>query len=245
MRRILILEDQPLEQKKIMDLIGMITDKTEVICCADTKEAYVHALEGNIDLFIVDVILQPEKPEDTSGLKFIESIRGVTRYEFTPVIIITCLEDLKSYSYANLHCYAYIEKPFSAEHLKNSIAACLRSPQLAEPERHLYYRKDGAILAICLNEITYVTSIMHKLHIHTEKGDCIVVPYLSVRQFLEDALSRDFIQCGRGTVVNRKYVSSIDPAGRKIFLRGGNDTVEIGGSFVASVKAAFGGGKHA
>lgn len=240
MRKILILEDRPEEQEEIATLINTIETPTEVICCTDTKEAYVCALEGNIDLFIIDVILKPDQQEDTSGLKFVESIRGVTRYEFTPVIILTCLEDLKSYSYEKLHCYAYIEKPFVAEHLRRTIMECLRCPRLPERERTLYYRKDGAIVVVQREDVVYAKSLRHALHIYTRKKDNITIPYLTVKQFLQDADSHDFIQCSRNTVINRKYVSSIDLPRRKIYLQGEEGPVEIGGTFVAAIREGFG-----
>lgn len=240
MRKILILEDNPQEQKEIAALIGTIESSTEVVCCADTKEAYSHALEGNIDLFIVDVILKPDQPKDTSGLKFVESIRGVTRYEFAPVIILTCLEDLKSYSYDNLHCYAFIEKPFLAEHLRKTIMECLRSPRMPERERTLYYRKDGAILVVQRKDVVYATSVRHALHIHTCKKDNIVIPYLTIKQFLADTDSRDFIQCSRNTVINKKQVTSLDLTRKKIYLQGEDVPVEIGGTFVNALRELFG-----
>lgn len=240
MRKILILEDRPEEQEEIATLINTIESPTEVIRCADTKEAYVCALEGNIDLFIIDVILKPDQQEDTSGLKFVESIRGVTRYEFTPVIILTCLEDLKSYSYEKLHCYAYIEKPFVAEHLRKTIVECLRSPKLPERERTLYYRKDGAIVVVQREDVVCAKSIRHALHIYTRRKDNIVIPYLTVKQFLVDADSRDFIQCSRNTVINRKYVVSIDLPRKKICLQGEENPVEIGGTYVAAIREVFG-----
>ena len=240
MRKILILEDREDEQQIIADIIATIDRQTEVFRCADTKEAYVCALEGEIDLFIVDVILKPEQQEDTSGLRFIESIRGVTRYEFTPVIILTCLEDLKSYSYTNLHCYAFIEKPFSADYLRKTISECLRSPKLPDQDRNLYYRKDGAILAIHRSEIVYAVSIMHSLHIYTSKRDSIPVPYLTVKQFLIDAQSSQFLQVSRNTVVNMQYVGSVDLVRRRITLKGMEKPVEIGGKFLAQMREIFG-----
>ena len=240
MRKILILEDNPQEQREIAALIDTIESPTEVVCCADTREAYVCALEGNIDLFIVDVILKPDQQRDTSGLKFVENIRGVTRYEFAPVVILTCLEDLKSYSYDNLHCYAFIEKPFVAEHLRKTIVECLRSPRMPERERTLYYRKDGAIMVVQREDVIYATSARHALHIHTRKKDNIVIPYLTVKQFLADAASRDFIQCSRGTVINKKQVISVDLTRKKIYLQGEDEPLEIGGTFVAAIRELFG-----
>lgn len=240
MRKILILEDKIAEQQEIIDVIGMIERPTKVLPCVDTKEAYACALEGDIDLFIIDVILKPEDQEDTSGLKFVESIRGVTRYEFTPVIILTCLEDLRSYSYENLHCYAFIEKPFSRERLKKTIEECLRSPRMPERARTLYYRKEGAILAVQREDIMYATSIRHSIHIHTSKKDTIAIPYLTVKKFLADVNSRDFMQCSRSTVVNKKYISSVDLTRRKIWLGDGDKSVEIGVTYVATIREMFG-----
>ena len=86
----------------------------------------------------------------------------------------------------------------------------------------------------------YATSARHALHIHTRKKDNIVIPYLTVKQFLADAASRDFIQCSRGTVINKKQVISVDLTRKKIYLQGEDEPLEIGGTFVAAIRELFG-----
>ena len=238
MRRILLLEDHPAQRKEIEAVIASLEEQTEVISCGDRSDAYIHALEGEIDLFIVDIILKPDEPDDTSGLRFIENIRGITRYEFTPVIVLTCLEDLRSYSYERLHCYAYIEKPFDRGHFSRTVKACLRAPKPVERERMLYYRKEGIIIAIRASDVTHALVRDHKLYIYTRQKDEVMVPYVTLKRFLVDAGADVFLQISRSEVVNRSEVSRIDIPGRRIWLKNG-ESAEIGSLYTGAVRGAF------
>ena len=117
---------------------------------------------------------------------------------------------------------------------------CLRSPRLPERERTLYYRKDGAIVVVQREDVVYAKSIRHALHIFTRKKDNIAIPYLTVKQFLMDADSHDFIQCSRNTVINRKFVVSLDLPRRRVCLQGEENPVEIGGTYVSAIRETFG-----
>ncbi len=80
-----------------------------------TEDAYQTALEKNIDVFLVDIVLKPEKLDDMSGMIFAESIRQVEKYRFTPIIFLTALCDPEMHAYKEIHCYGYLSKPYNKE----------------------------------------------------------------------------------------------------------------------------------
>lgn len=92
-KKILILEDNDAALIHIAGLINEIDNKLDIKMFNNIRDAYLCAMENRIDLFIVDIILDIKHPGDTSGLKFIDNIRKIQYYEFTPVIFITSLED--------------------------------------------------------------------------------------------------------------------------------------------------------
>lgn len=239
MKKVLILEDHPLTLMHLTELVRELNTKCVVFSYENVNDAYKCAMERKMDLFIVDIILDTNCPGDASGLKFVESIRHVEYYSFTPIIFVTSLEDAKSYTYMNLHCYSFIEKPFDTEHVKQTVEQCLKFPGGDKDTKTLYFRKDGIILAVEREDIVYVESINHIIYIHPQSGDVLKIPYITLKKFLEESDSVDMIQCSRSTVVNKKFVRNVDIPNRIIQLNGEFGKVEIGVMFKKYVKDSF------
>lgn len=239
MKKILILEDNNATLKYISTMIREISVKNVVFECSDIKVAYQYAVEKNIDLFIIDIILDASRPGDSAGLKFVDGIRRIDRYTFTPVIFVTSLEDARLYTYEKLHCYSFIEKPFDPNKLKEMVIQCLNFPSVEQKRKTMYFRKEGIILAVDREDISYVESISHVLNIHTIQGDLLSIPYVTLKKFLSDADSDDFIQCSRSTVVNRCHIKNIDITNRVIQIKNQMGTVEIGIMYKKGLKEIF------
>lgn len=239
MKKILILEDNLAAQEHLAGIIREVDRKTEVYSFADVKDAYQCAMEKTIDLFLIDIILDTSRPGDVSGLKFAENIREVASYRFVPIIFITSLEDSRLYTYEKLHCYCFIEKPFDEEKVKQSVEQCLNFPKSDKESKTLFFRKEGIILAVEREDITYAESREHIMHIYTGQGDVLKIPYITVKKILEEVDSPDFIQCSRNTIVNKKYVQNVDVPNRLIHLKSGLGTVEIGVRYKKQMKGCF------
>ena len=229
MKKVLILEDNLATVTFLQKIIDEMDIKTEVYIFEKVDRAYQCALEHDIDLFLVDVILEPKVPGDTSGLKFIESIRKVRKYVLAPVIVLTGLEDSKLYTYEKLHCYSFVEKPFEPQQVKRLIGQCFSYQEKGmEEDKTLYFRKDGIIFAVDVSDIVYVSTRRQIIDIHTKRRDTLTIPYVSLKRFLSDSNSDCFVQCSRCCVINKKYVENIDYTNRIIGLKENYGTVEIG-----------------
>lgn len=239
MKRIFILEDNIAARGHLAGIVGKIEGENEVYSFDNTKDAYQCAMEKTVDLFLIDIILDTSRPGDVSGLKFAENIREVASYRFTPIIFITSLEDSKLYTYEKLHCYSFIEKPFDEEKVKQAVEQCLQFPAGGKGSKTLFFRKEGIILAAEREDITYAESREHIMHIHTRQEDVLKIPYLTLKKFLEEVDSADFIQCSRNTVVNRTYIQNVDIPNRLIRLKGSYGMVEIGVMFKKQMKGYF------
>lgn len=239
MKKILVLEDNCMTLEYITSLIQEIDVKNTIFACSDIKDAYQYALEKEIDLFIIDIILDTSRPGDSSGLKFVDSIRKIERYVFTPVIFVTSLEDARLYTYEKLHCYSFIEKPFDPNKLKELVMQCLNFPSVELKRKTMYFRKDGIILATDREDIIYVECINHVLNIYTIQEDLLSIPYVTLKKFLSDVDSDDFIQCSRSAVVNRCYIHNVDITNRVIQLKNQMGTVEIGIMYKKIIREIF------
>lgn len=239
MKKILVLEDNFVTLEYITALVQEIDSKSTIFKCASIKDAYQYVLERDIDLFIIDIILDTSRPGDSSGLRFVDAIRKIDRYAFIPVIFVTSLEDARLYTYEKLHCYSFIEKPFDPNKLKEMVIQCLNFPSVEQKRKTMYFRKDGIILAADREDIVYVECINHVLNILTIQGDLLSIPYVTLKKFLSDVDSNDFIQCSRSTVVNKCYVHNIDITNRVMQLKNKMGTVEVGIMYKKGLKEIF------
>lgn len=240
LKKILILEDNMATMKYISSLLQDIDISNKVYECTNTKDAYQHAIERDIDLFITDIILETRRPGDSSGLSFVENIRKIDRYAITPVIFVTALEDSRMHSYEKLHCYSYLEKPFDPERLKTLVRQCIQSHNPRNTKKTLYFRKDGIIMAIDRDEIVYVECVNHLLHIITDGNEKIKIPYITIKKFMEKVDSNNFVQISRNTVVNLNYVRSVDFGNKEIVLKSDFGNVVIGGTYKKKLKEEIG-----
>uniref|UniRef100_UPI003FEE02E6 GHKL domain-containing protein n=1 Tax=Waltera intestinalis TaxID=2606635 RepID=UPI003FEE02E6 len=99
MKKILIVEDSVQILAQLSYIAREINSSNKIYAFEKLEEAYRCALENDIDLFVVDIILEKEKPGDISGLQYVENIRKIDRYKFIPVIFVTLLEDAKLHTY--------------------------------------------------------------------------------------------------------------------------------------------------
>lgn len=152
-RNILILEDNKNHMAALSKLIEDLNRDVVIHCAHTVKEAYPLTFEHHIHLFLVDIVLNTKEPGDTSGLNFAKRIREVSRYKFTPLIFITSLEDPKYFSYSQLHCYGYIEKPFNPCQVRDMVLEALEFPAKEDEDKNIYFQKDGIVFAVCIREL--------------------------------------------------------------------------------------------
>ena len=233
-RKILIIEDNVLHMDTLCKIIEESPVNIRVYCASDVKQAFQIALEQHIHLFLIDIILNMQKPGDVSGLSFAREIRGISKYRFTPLIFITSLEDPKLYSYSQLHCFGYIEKPFSVAQVRDAILNALDFPIKNDDERCIYFSKDSIVHSVCIKYIVYIEISRRKIKIHCTYDE-LEIPYITCEEMLQKLDSNSFIQCSRYCIVNRNYIEHIDYTNRFIKLKNTEFLIEIG----VTMKKAF------
>ena len=179
-KNILIVEDNEF----YMNLISNALEKVPCINiykAANSAEAYKCAMETTVDVFVVDVILDTSVSGDVSGIKYVERIRTIDKYKFTPIIITSSLEDPKLHSYNYLHCYRYFEKTYDIRELLNTILETLeyKTPEeenkinlflIEEPENHLHRSMQIALSHILFfdNKYQYLFMTTHSPYVLAE-----------------------------------------------------------------------------
>lgn len=227
-RNVLIIEDNKACREALAELTRKCDTVGAVFCVDNSADAYQCAHNEEIDLFLVDIVLDSKGTHDVSGIRFVEELRKMKRYAFTPVIFITSLVDEAMNAFHNLHCFDYIEKPFDMEKVRKVIYAALKAPLSDEQEKEVfYYRKDGVLYALRIDRVIYLEIAFKNVTIYT-LDETIVLNYMSLKQILEELPRKYFIQCNRNVVINRLFIDYADKANQLVKLKNGK-MVKIGG----------------
>lgn len=228
MKKVLILEDNDLTRNRLVKIIKDIDDEIGVFAFANIEDAFGCALTHRIDLFMVDIILYPKERNDFSGIDFVERIRECPSCASAEVIFITSLAGLEAELMHRVHCYDYIEKPIDDKHVEKIVVEILNRGEKASriPER-MYFRNDGIIYPMDVDCIKYVIHQNRKLYVYGE-GECIEVPNLSLKHFLEQVKDSVFLMPMKGTAVNIAYIESVDYIDQFIHIKGEKNPVCMG-----------------
>lgn len=227
MKKVLILEDKPEELAVLSRMVKEVEPDAKVYEVMNEDDAYAIAMKQNIDLFMLDIILHPEKTGDQAGAEFAFNIRKVEKYLFTPILMITSLYDPKMQMYSKVHCYRFIEKPFDYDKVKKTIAEAIRFETKGAEDRNVIFHSDGLIQMVPIKDLIYIECRERRLYVKTI-DDYFSVSYISCKRMLEEIDCADFTQCNRSTIVNLNYVNLIDPVNRYIHLKNCKDVLEIG-----------------
>lgn len=234
MKKVLILEDEKCARDALVAIVKKVDESATVYDISTEEEAYAVAVKYSIDLFMLDIILKPNgKYKDSSGADFAQNIRNISKYRFTPIIFLTSLYDEKLNMYKNIHCYQYFEKPYDYSKVEETVRQAIMFRTTESSEKLLFYRCDGILQALPREDIIYAENKNNRLHIITAR-ETRTIPYKSLRSFIRELDSEQFLQCSRTTVVNVKYIKSIDTSNRYIYVSGCDKTIEIGTIFKKS-----------
>lgn len=227
MKNILIVEDKKQATETLMAIIRKINPDIQVFWANTKEKAYTYAMETDMNLIIVDIVLKPEDSGDISGILFVQNIRNVEQYRFAPIIMITSVEDPKLYSYSELHCYSYIEKPYDIEKVEKIIRQALFYRREEKRDKKYVYKKDGVFYTINIEDIVYIENRNKKVKVYMTDGQTDI-PYTSIARILKNINSNEFIQCNRNCIINKKYLERYDNINRLIQLKGVSHQIDIG-----------------
>lgn len=235
MAGILILEDDKQSRDALVSMLCNIAENVTVQAAADLKEAR-NMLRGNhfFDLFLLDVNLDSKDTDDNSGLVFAEEVRKFTKYELTPIIMLTSVASLEIEAYRKIHCYQYIIKPYEAEEVQKIVERVLSHARPAE-KPFIIVKKNGINYKVICEDIVFCKAIPRGVCLYL-KEEQMDIPYLSIRQLLDKLPDQDFIQCHRMFVVNKEYVKYYDLVNQVVQVEGYREGIDIGVTYKADVR---------
>lgn len=228
---VLILEDNETSRAAMVKIVKSCMKKIQVFSFADRASAYMCAMDHNIDLFLVDIILKPKERNDSSGIKFAKDLRDNARYKSKPIIFVTTLSGLETALLKQVHCYDYIEKPIDVPRVRRHIMEALEmivADKRSRPPERFTLRHDGVSFPLVMEEVIYIVNRRGILYIHTI-DEVIEIPNLPASTFLRRVRDNKFLIPMKGTAVNVLYIKCVDFIKNKVYLRDTEDVINIGG----------------
>lgn len=234
-KNILILEDEFPSLNFMKAVVEEIcTNEYKVCAFSNRQEACDFMKAHKVSLFLVDIMLEDEKFGKDSGYEFVKQIREQKEYQFTPVIFVTGMEDPREGAYKELHCYGYIQKPFSVIEVQQMIKQCLSFP-VKETSQKLRLKKDGIFLLLEQSEVVFIKATRGHMYLKVKDGNQIEFSYMPLADVLKDITEEEMLLCGKGEAVNKRYVDYVDTKARKIYLTEKLGTIKLSKSYITSV----------
>lgn len=241
MKKILVLDGDAVSRDRLNNIIRGIEVNTAVYETDNLADAFGIAMTNSISLFIVDIILESERrSSDNSGVSFILKMRGVAKYRYTPVIVVSGVCDEGMFLYSHAHIYRYFEKPFDAGPVKRIIEEALEieNDVVSRRPEKVIYQVEGLLECIDIDKIIYAQSNNHSMRIVTAEKE-YAIPYLTCKKLLGDIDDRSFVMCFRGCIVNVRHIKNIDKVNRYITMHGCVDKLGIGLKYKKILVEAF------
>lgn len=235
MKNLLIVIRTPGLQKIICKSVKKICKHSTVFLTNSLSDASKYLLQKSIDMFFIEDFLENDHFQNVAGFYLLSRIREIPKYQFTPVFFFSNLEYATRNAYEQFHCYTCLEYPFEINHFEKNLKQAL-SFQTPRPDNvNLYLKNDGILHHIDGNSITYIECNRTGTHIHTTSNQTSSFSYQTCKQFLNMMDSSDFIQCGKGTIVNLNHVEYIDPANLIIQLSNNCGQIELGNNYKEAI----------
>jgi len=213
LRTFLILEDYETEANQLKEIIGEISEPTEVYIASGLEEAEEIAEKKHIDVFLLDVNLP-----DGSGLSFAEKLRQTERYKYSWIIFITGFESYAYDATRRTHCYSYLMKPYDRKEILQTINEVFdKRVSTLRPDDFLRFKSGGISIRIPYSDVVYIESLNRKCYVHTINTR-YETSRVSLKSFLEDKHEEQLVQCHRSYIVNREHIKKFDKKYRGSFL---------------------------
>ena len=237
---VLIVNESLRYAESLKKMVLDVNPSLNIILSDNVKEAYKYIMNVTIDLFILDVLMNVEKPDDISGIRLAEQIREINKYVLTPMIFVTSAEDPELYAYEELNCLGYFAKPFSIEKFKTKLKKALYYRTARNENKALIFRRGGSVYPIQIKDIAFIESVSHSLRVHLGDGTVVDVLYKTYNDLLNEADSEYLFQCERGIVANKSYILCLDIPNRSIILKNDLGRIGIGSTYKKRIKDTLG-----
>ena len=214
---IFIFEDDKIQATALKNYINEYSQDMHPVIAASTKEAIsILSKEPYFRAYFLDISTNPDA-ENTDGLKIAEYIRHKTKNN-APIIFTTAFPKHIYNAVNDIHCTAYLLKPYTKEQLFRQLDNILGT------ERDFTIKTiDNIRIKLNFDDVFYFESHGRYITAHTLHGEFMTRQY-RLKQILE-LFPAYFEQCHKSYIVNTRYIELIDPYAHLISLKKTKDKV--------------------
>lgn len=235
-KTVLVLESEENRAGHIIDIIHRTLEYVQVYRARSIDTAYRILMERTIDIFVVNVVVECENAADTAGMELAARIREIPKYERTPIIMISSLEDSDRYACKELNCMGYLDRSFPEDTMKELLQKASRYHTWRSNGRTLFFRKNKVLYSISVQKVVYIEKQGQMAVIHTSDRDVMEIPYVSLKDIIYIADSNNLFFCNRSVLVNKQYVYAVDATNRQIMLKEDYGNLDIGVTHMKQVQ---------
>lgn len=229
MGNVIIVEDDIVISNGLKEIIKNIDDTLNIETTAYAEDALKISEMMDIDAFFLDIQLK-----DYSGLKLAKQIRDIDRYKLTPIVFITAIPTREMMAFKKIHCYDYIIKPFDDKEVKDVFSTIINHGIKKKEKAVLKLSQKTHTYILNQDDIIYMESQISKINI-TTKNEILQVSRYTLKDLYEE-LTKDFIRCHRGFIVNIKHIKEVNLGEDIILLNYSPEVIPLGRKYKSSVK---------
>ena len=226
--RYLIIDDEPIAHKIIMEYCEMLPHMKLQKNCYSALEALEYLNTHQVDLIFLDINMPKLK-----GFEFLRTLSSPPK-----VIVTTAYSEFAIEGY-ELNVVDYLLKPFSLERFLSAINKVTSSgtsrlsmerAQNIKPEgKHIFLKQNNSHFQVAIDSILFIEASGNYTKVITTDG------IISIREKISDTIQlfsdNDFLQVHKSFAVAKKHIRSVE--GNRIYI--GDHKVPIGQTYKSNV----------
>ncbi|MFA9397594.1 MAG: LytR/AlgR family response regulator transcription factor [Clostridiaceae bacterium] len=221
---IAICDDLKVERDALREYIKKYISYAEVFEYENGNELLNQHKRNRYDLIFLDIVMPV-----INGMEVAEGIREYDKK--TPIVFLTTSEEFAVRSY-RVSAFDYLLKPINKKEMQNCLMRFIDSKI---DIRSIIVKVMGVDIKICISNILYLESNLHKITFHlVGKRKIEVTAKLSDYDRLIENFN--FCRCHKSYIVNIKHISSI--FGDEYTMTNG-DKIKISRQYFSNAKKAY------
>lgn len=202
-KKILVLENDRTQAKSLQKMIQNYSKNIEIAYAATIAQARDFLNSNTLfDAFFLNISLDEQK-SNQGGLQLAEQLQAMPRYQKTPVLFITAFPQYVYSALNQLHCFAYLIKPYSEKEIHQQLTALFENKQTL-----LLKTSENIHIRLSLDTLQYIQAHGRYMAFVTTSSK-----YLS-RQYtlkeLTQILPGEFLHCHKSYIINQAFVDNFD-----------------------------------
>lgn len=221
----LLLENDRSQAKSLQNMIQNYSQNIEITYAATIAQAKSFLNSDTIfDAFFLDISLDEQK-RNQDGLQLAEQLQTMPRYQRTPVLFVTAFPQYIYSALNQLHCFAYLIKPYSEKEIHQQLATLFESKRtlLLKTSENIYIR-------LPLDTLQYIQAHGRYMTFVTTSTEYRSRQY-TLKELLR-LLPGDFLHCHKSYIINQSFVDNFDFINHFAHMLVNGDVIPLSRNFI-------------